>query len=125
MSTNVGKRLSDRQTSSEEIEAMYLPWYQYGDLPAESSGRLWQQKQHIYGGPFYYIDYCLALTGALQFWTKSRSNPSDALASYAALCTLGGSQNYTGLLASAGLTSPFQSGCLKDVIADARNFLTN
>lgn len=29
--------------------------------------------------PFYYIDYCLALTGALQFWSRSRTEPEAAL----------------------------------------------
>lgn len=114
----------ERNAMWQEIEAMYLPWYQYDDLPAESSGRLWQQKQHIYGCPFYYIDYCLALTGALQFWSKSRTNPGEAMESYAALCKLGGSLPYSGLLESANLQSPFQDGCLTQIINDARDFLS-
>ena len=107
----------------QEIERTYLPWYQYDDLPAEGSGRLWQQKQHIYMCPFYYIDYCLALTGALQFWSMSRGAATDALDAYTKLCRLGGSLSYTGLLESAGLHSPFQAGCLSRVIDDARSHL--
>ncbi len=34
----------------------------------------WQMKQHLFTSPFYYIDYTLALTGALQFWKNSRSD---------------------------------------------------
>jgi len=113
----------ERNAMWQEIERTYLPWYQYGDLPAEGSGRLWQEKQHIYMCPFYYIDYCLALTGALQFWSMSRSNPGGALDAYAGLCALGGSLSYTGLLDSAGLNSPFQAGCLDQVISDARAYL--
>ncbi len=113
----------ERNAMWQEIERTYLPWYQYGDLPAEGSGRLWQEKQHIYMCPFYYIDYCLALTGALQFWSMSRSNPGGALDAYAGLCTLGGSLSYTGLLDSAGLNSPFQAGCLDQVLSDARAYL--
>ena len=107
----------------QEIEQTYLPWYEYDDLPAESSGRLWQQKAHVYQCPFYYIDYCLALTGALQFWSKSRADARGALETYAELCTRGGSLDYTGLLHSAGLRSPFEPGCLDDVIADAKRYL--
>ncbi|MEM1443245.1 MAG: M3 family oligoendopeptidase, partial [Verrucomicrobiota bacterium] len=113
----------ERNAMWQEIEGIYLPWLNYGDLPAESSGRLWQQKQHIYLSPFYYIDYCLALTGALQFWSKSRENSEAALQAYADLCSLGGSFDYGGLLASAGLRSPFQEGCLDTVMADAKAYL--
>ncbi|MGI9243659.1 MAG: M3 family oligoendopeptidase [Verrucomicrobiales bacterium] len=113
----------ERNEMWQEIERTYLPWYQYDDLPAEGSGRFWQQKQHIYTCPFYYIDYCLALTGALQFWSMSRDDSRKALDAYSNLCRLGGSLSYTGLLESAGLRSPFQPGCLSSVIDDARNYL--
>lgn len=113
----------ERNAMWQEIERTYLPWWDFADLPAESSGRLWQQKAHIYQCPFYYIDYCLALTGALQFWSKSRTDASGALQAYAQLCTLGGSKTYTGLLGSAGLRSPFEEGCLDEVIQDAKDYL--
>ncbi|YCM44526.1 M3 family metallopeptidase [Verrucomicrobiaceae bacterium 227] len=113
----------ERNAMWQKIERTYLPWWDFADLPAESSGRLWQQKAHIYQSPFYYIDYCLALTGALQFWSKSRTDPDGALKTYAELCTLGGSKSYTGLLESAGLRSPFEPGCLDEVIQDAQNYL--
>ncbi len=113
----------ERNEMWKEIERTYLPWWDYADLPAESSGRLWQQKAHIYQCPFYYIDYCLALTGALQFWSKSRTDAKGTLKTYAQLCTRGGSKDYTGLLKSAGLRSPFEPGCLDDVIEDAKHYL--
>jgi M3 family oligoendopeptidase len=115
----------ERNAMWQEIERTYLPWWDFSDLPAESSGRLWQQKAHIYQSPFYYIDYCLALTGALQFWSKSRTDPEGALKTYAELCTLGGSQPYTDLLESAGLRSPFEPGCLDAVIQDAKDYLNS
>ena len=114
----------ERNEMWQEIESIYLPWWRYDDLPHEASGRLWQQKQHIYMCPFYYIDYCLALTGALQFWSKSRQDPGAAMDAYSELCKLGGSKNYTGLLESAGLDSPFEPGCLDQVIEDAKSYLS-
>ncbi len=113
----------ERNQMWQKIEATYLPWHQYGDLPHESSGRRWQQKQHVYNSPFYYIDYCLALTGALQFWSKSRKDFDGTMSAYTELCHLGGSLDYTGLLKSAGLNSPFSKGCLDDVIAEAKAYL--
>ncbi|MEM9079772.1 MAG: M3 family oligoendopeptidase [Verrucomicrobiota bacterium] len=113
----------ERNEMWREMESTYLPWWRYDDLPHEGSGRAWQKKQHIFQCPFYYIDYCLALTGALQFWSKSRQNAEGTLDAYARLCTLGGSRNYTGLLQSAGLNSPFEAGCLDEVIEDAKGYL--
>lgn len=113
----------ERNAMWQEIEQTFLPWYDYGDLPAEKDGRLWQMKQHIFGAPFYYIDYTLALTGALQLWQKSRTNHGAAMETYTNLCEKGGRLPFSGLLKSAGLKSPFAEGCLKAVIADARAYL--
>jgi len=113
----------ERNAMWQEMEKTYLPWYQYDDLPAENSGRLWQQKLHIYQCPFYFIDYCLAQTGAMQFWSKSRSEPESTMRTYVELCQLGGSKSYNGLLESAGLKSPFEAGCLDEVMADAQGYL--
>ncbi|MCB1099977.1 MAG: M3 family oligoendopeptidase [Verrucomicrobiae bacterium] len=113
----------ERNAMWQAIEQTYLPWYDYGDLPCERSGRLWQQKRHVYDCPFYYIDYVLALTCALQFWRWSRNAPREALSAYAGLCQRGGSLPFAELVESAGLVSPFADGCLKEVIADAREFL--
>ena len=120
---NPGASPQERNEMWQEIEATYLPWWNYGDLPAESSGRVWQQKRHIYMCPFYYIDYCLALTGALQFWSKSLADAEGALVAYGDLCQLGGSRDYSGLLDSAGLQSPFEAGCLDAVMEDAKSYL--
>ncbi len=106
-----------------QMEETYLPWWRFGDLPAESSGRCWQMKRHIYEVPFYYIDYTLALTGALQFWRWFRDSPDDAMKAYVDLCKLGGSRPFAELLESAGLKSPFSVGCLKEVVDEARSFL--
>ena len=64
------------------MEETYLPWLDYGDLPYVSSGGRWQSQQHIYQSPFYYIDYVLAATCALQFWIRAEDNPQQALKDY-------------------------------------------
>ena len=114
---------AERNAMWQKIESTYLPWFDYGDLPFESTGRLWQKKQHLYDSPFYYIDYVLALTCALQFWHWSRTDPDAALDAYVKLCEQGGSMRFQDLVRSAGLKSPFSPGCLKEVVADAREFL--
>ncbi|MEM7384122.1 MAG: M3 family oligoendopeptidase [Verrucomicrobiota bacterium] len=107
----------------QTLERQYLPWWDFGPLAYEGSGRLWQMKQHLFNCPFYYIDYTLALTCALQFWQKSRTDRDATMESYARLCRRGGRVPFHELTESAGLKSPFERGCLAEVVADARAFL--
>ena len=113
----------ERNQMWQQMEARYLPWRQYGDLAYPSQGGLWQEKQHIYCSPFYYIDYTLALCCAMQFWVKAESNFDRALAEYIALCQRGGKAPFQELVSSANLVSPFKPGSLADVVDKAQQFL--
>ena len=73
--------------------------------------------------PFYYIDYCLAQTVALQFWSISRERMETAWQAYMAYTKLGGSMVFTDLLAEAGLRSPFDPECLKDIAGKVKAYL--
>jgi oligoendopeptidase F len=70
--------------------------------------------------PFYYIDYTLAQTCALQLWVRSQQDPQGTLADYNALCARGGEAPFQELARSAGLVSPFEPGCLQTVVEQAR-----
>ena len=113
----------ERNQMWQEMEARYLPWRQYGDLQHPSQGGLWQAKQHIYCSPFYYIDYTLALCCALQFWVKAKSDYTSTLNEYISLCKRGGKAPFQELVKSANLVSPFESGCLAEVVRQAEEFL--
>jgi oligoendopeptidase F len=78
----------ERHQMWKQMEARYLPWRQYGDLPYPNKGGLWQEKQHIYCSPFYYIDYTLAGCCALQFWVKAEADYAQALREYVGLCCI-------------------------------------
>ncbi|MFM7843462.1 MAG: M3 family oligoendopeptidase [Planctomycetota bacterium] len=112
-----------RHAMWQEVERMYLPWRNYGDLPHVRDGGFWQFQRHIYLSPFYYIDYTLAQTCALQFWRRSTRDFGAALASYTELCARGGAAPFQALCQSAGLVSPFTADGLRDVVADARTTL--
>jgi M3 family oligoendopeptidase len=106
------------------MERTYLPWRHWGDLAYPATGGAWQRQRHIYGMPFYYIDYVLAQTCALQFWVRSTNDRDAAMRDYVALCGLGGSAPFQELTRSAGLASPFDEGCLAEVVDQARATLT-
>jgi M3 family oligoendopeptidase len=113
----------ERNQMWQQMEARYLPWRQYGDIDYPAQGGLWQEKQHIYCSPFYYIDYTLALCCAMQFWVKAESDFTSTLADYIALCQRGGQAPFQSLTSSANLLSPFKSGSLANVITKAQQFL--
>ncbi len=110
---------AERHAMWKRLEGIYMPWRDYGDVAYPAKGGRWQLQAHIYGSPFYYIDYTLALCCALQFWVKSRQDFAQALKDYVALCALGGSAPFQALVASAGLISPFAAGALEDVVQEA------
>ena len=107
----------------QEMEARYLPWRNYGDIKHASAGGRWQLQRHIYLSPFYYIDYTLAQACALQFWVRANQDRKAAMSDFVALCQRGGAAAFQQLAKSAGLTSPFEPGCLSEVVAQAKQSL--
>lgn len=108
----------------KELLGVYMPWMKLdGEIPFYSEGEGWQRQSHIYCTPFYYIDYCLAQTVSLEFWAKIQKDPKDAWEHYMAYTRQGGSRVFTELLANAGLDSPFEESCLRDVCEAASRWL--
>ena len=109
----------------KELLGVYMPWQKLdGDIPFYSEGEGWQRQHHIYSNPFYYIDYCLAQTVALEFWAKIQNDLTDAWRYYMAYTVQGGSAPFTELLKKAGLDSPFEETCLKGVCEKADQWLS-
>lgn len=91
------------------------PWLDFEGLPFYGRGAGWQRQLHIYEYAFYYIDYCLAQTVALQFFTAWLADKADAWKRYLALVNRAGTETYPGLVAAAGFASPFAAGTMKAV----------
>ena len=114
----------ERHAVWKELLGIYMPWMKLdGDIPFYAEGEGWQRQHHIYSMPFYYIDYCLAQTVALEFWKMIGENLSDAWQHYMAYTEQGGSRTFTDLLKNAGLESPFEETCLCGVCEKASSFL--
>ena len=73
--------------------------------------------------PFYYIDYVLAQVCAFQFWKRNKEAPSEAWKDYNTLCKAGGSKSFLDLVHLAQLRSPFEKGCIAEVITEIENYL--
>ena len=108
----------------KELLGVYMPWVKLdGGIPFYGEGEGWQRQSHIYSSPFYYIDYCLAQTVALEIWAIMQKDPGEAWNTYMAYTRQGGSRTFTELLAHAGLASPFEEACLRRVCDTARDWL--
>ena len=114
---------AERHAMWLRMEETYLPWRKWGDLAYPGKGGRWQSQRHIYLNPFYYIDYVLAQTCALQFLARSRKDETEAMSAYVALCARGGEAPFQQLTQGAGLKSPFDDGCLEAVVREARTVL--
>ena len=110
----------------KELLGIYMPWVKLdGEIPFYSEGEGWQRQHHIYSSPFYYIDYCLAQTVALQFWAMLQKDRKDAWEHYMAYTKQGGSHVFTDLLKNAGMESPFEEATLRGVCETANNWLAS
>jgi M3 family oligoendopeptidase len=112
-----------RKQTWRKLEKMYLPYKDYGDDAFMEKGTFWYRQGHIFGAPFYYIDYTLAQVVAFQYWVMHQTNRDQALNSYLALCKLGGSKSFLGLLKSANLKNPFISGTIKEIVKPIQAYL--
>ncbi len=113
-----------RHAEWKKLLGVYQPWLKLdGEIPFFSDGEGWQRQIHIYECPFYYIDYCLAQTVALQFWAMIQQDPDDAWQHYMAYTRQGGSRTFVDLLKHAGLRTPFDEECLKGVCKAAKTWL--
>ncbi|MDO5708585.1 MAG: M3 family metallopeptidase, partial [Coriobacteriales bacterium] len=116
---------AERHGVWRELLGTYMPWLRLdGDIPFYADGEGWQRQLHIYGHPFYYIDYCLAQTVALEFWAKMQEDRLAAWEQYMAYSRLGGSMTFVELLETAGLVSPFDEACLRGVCETASAWLS-
>ena len=114
---------ADRHDMWKAQERRYMPWRDYGDLERPAQGAAWQALRHIYGSPFYGIDYALAECPALQLWSKSRQDYRGTMNAYIALCERGGEAPFVDLVKGAGLRSPFEPGALKAVVKEVAEYL--
>ena len=100
-----------------EIQSRYEPHKVYDKAcPCFGHGAAWMRQSHIFGSPFYYIDYTLAQVVAFQFLVEMRKNQPKAWRKYVKLCKCGGKYPFVHTLAKNHLRNPFEDGNIRKVI---------
>ena len=72
----------------------------------------WHRQRHIHTDPFYYIEYGLALLGAVQVFGNALKNKKKAVADYRKALALGSTVSLPELFATAGAKFAFDAGTL-------------
>lgn len=114
----------ERCAAFREIEQRYTPNKKYDpEQKIGAKGGRWMQQSHVFGAPFYYIDYTLAQVCAFQFFVEMRKNREKAWKKYIRLCKLGGRYPYVTLLSKAHLKCPFEEGSIHKIMLPLKSII--
>ena len=76
----------------------------------------WHRQPHPFDSPFYYVEYGLALLGAVQVWANARRDQAKAVADYRKALALGATVPLPQLFATAGAKFAFDAKTLKEAV---------
>ncbi|MGY8691995.1 MAG: M3 family oligoendopeptidase [Candidatus Poseidoniales archaeon] len=76
----------------------------------------WQLQGHLFGAPFYYVEYGIAQLGALQLWNYHKENPLKALDLYKNGLSLGYTKGLRELFTATGLEMSFKDDHVTNLI---------
>jgi oligoendopeptidase F len=79
----------------------------------------WHRQLHLFTVPFYYIEYGIAQTGALQVWRNAKKDRKGAIAKYRAGESLGWTRPLPALFRAAGLRFDFSERTLGPLVREA------
>jgi oligoendopeptidase F len=108
---NPGASAGERDAQWDRIWEIYIPGLDFSGIEHLRVAR-WYSQLHIFKYPFYYIDYAIAETGAMQLAFLDAQDSARALETYLDLCRLGGTRGVLDIFKSAGLRSPFVAGVM-------------
>lgn len=105
---------AERDAQWDRSWETYIPGIDFAGIERLRAAR-WYAQLHIFKYPFYYIDYAIAETGAMQLAFQGAQDSEAALETYLGLCRLGGTRGVLDIFKSAGLRSPFDAGVMAEL----------
>jgi oligoendopeptidase F len=76
----------------------------------------WHLQGHIFNSPFYYVEYGIALLGAVQVWANARRDQKQAVTQYRKALALGATVPLPQLFEAAGVKFAFDAKTLKEAV---------
>lgn len=115
---NPNRSPNDRDQAWSRIWDTYKVGIDFTGVESYKVAR-WYAQGHIFGTPFYYIDYAIAETGAMQLALLNAQNPQKAVDAYIRLCEVGGTKSVLEIFQDAHLRSPFDPSLMRDLMNHA------
>ncbi|HLO29092.1 MAG TPA: M3 family oligoendopeptidase [Anaerolineales bacterium] len=108
-----GSKAANCEAKWAELWDRFMSGIDYSGLE-DVKKTYWHRQPHLFDGPFYYIEYGLALLGAVQVWANSRQDQKKAVADYRRALALGATVPLPQLFATAGAKFAFDAATLKE-----------
>jgi M3 family oligoendopeptidase len=119
---NPNASISDRDAAWNRIWDIYKPGIDFTGCEEYKYAR-WYAQGHIFDMPFYYIDYAVAETGAMQIALMDEANHAKTVEAYLELCRIGGTKSVLDIFKSVGMRSPFDENLMRDLMKHASKVL--
>lgn len=113
----------ERNAEYLKLEEKYRPYLSFEGMAYLQKGTRWQYQAHIFEMPFYYIDYCIAGSVALEFLASSQEDYQSAFSAYHQFILAGGGKSLEEKIVDAGLLSPFKDGGLAVAVQKAMEII--
>ncbi len=119
---NPSSSISKRDEVWAKLYSKYLPFIDYSGLEKYTSVR-WYAQRHLFTVPFYYIDYALAETCAMQLGLLAAKDHKKTVKEYLKLCRIGGTMSFLEALQFGSLQSPFDENLIISLKNEAEKIL--
>jgi M3 family oligoendopeptidase len=113
---------TERDVAWSRIWDIYKPGIDFTGCEEYKYAR-WYAQGHIFGMPFYYIDYAIAETGAMQLGRADASHHEKVIEDYIELCRIGGTKSVLNIFKAVDMRSPFDETLMKDLMEHAEKVL--
>jgi len=123
MYSNPNHTREERSEAWLDLRAKYGPGTNWNGFE-EDEALFWQTQGHLFGAPFYYIEYGIAQLGALQIWMTQLEDPEKALNDYANAMKLGNTRTLPHLFESADIELSFDERHIGSLVSSVRNSLS-
>ncbi len=120
--THIGHSVSERRAQWRALDARFGGDCDWSGLE-ETLDSQWQRQLHLFGSPFYYIEYGIAELGAMQMWMQSRRDSARALAKYKQALALGGSRPLPELFETAGIRLDLGAPLMQELVTETERAL--
>lgn len=106
---------ADLDAKWSQLWDRFMPSIDYQGLQTQKETG-WHRKGHIFGSPFYYIEYGLAEVGALQVWRNALRDQAQAVADYRSALAIGDTRPLPELFRAANVRFAFDSQTLGELM---------